>query len=194
MKVSKKQSAANRHALVDAASRLYRERGIEGVGLAEIARKAGFTHGGFYGRFDSKESLAAEACEASFGLVLDRLRDQLNRHDGDLSAHLKNYFSPEHRDTPGTGCPMAALAVDAAREQGLLGDAMAQGIGAYLQELAMHRPDGTTPEPICAEDKARAIHTLAVMVGGMVLARACASRAPALSEEILATSVQALTR
>ena len=66
MKVTKEQSAANRQALVDAASKLYRERGIAGVGLAEISSEAGFTHGGFYGRFASKEELAAEACDQAF--------------------------------------------------------------------------------------------------------------------------------
>ena len=194
MKVSKQQSTANRQALINAAARLYRECGIEGVGLAEIAREAGFTHGGFYGRFDSKEALAAEACTASFALTLERLRDQLREHDGDLSTHLSRYFSPTHRDTPGTGCPMSALAVDAGRKQGLLGEAMAEGIGAYLQELALHRPDGSTAEPIGEEDKARAIHALAVMVGGMVLSRACAGSAPALSDEILTTARQVLTK
>jgi TetR/AcrR family transcriptional repressor of nem operon len=194
MKVSKEQSTANRQALIDAATRLYCEHGIEGVGLAEISREAGFTHGGFYGRFDSKEALVAEACTASFARVLERLHDRGREHADDLNAHLRRYFSRTHRDTPGTGCPMAALAVDAAREQGLVGEAMAEGIGAYLQKLALHRADGSTAEPIGEEDKARAIHTLAVMVGGVVLARACAGSAPALSDEILATSLRVLTR
>lgn len=193
MKVTKAQSAANRQALVDAASRLYRERGLEGVGLSDISREAGFTHGGFYGRFGSKQELAAEACTEAFGMALQNLQSRLERDDGALGVLMRAYFNPAHRDTPGRGCPMAALAVDAAREQGLVGQAMSQGVAAYLQQLALHRPDGTRvdePEP---EDKARAIQTLSTMVGGLILARACAEGAPALSDEILATLQDALS-
>ncbi len=194
MKVTKEQSAANRQALVDAASKLYRERGIAGVGLAEISREAGFTHGGFYGRFASKEELAAEACDLAFEASLSRLAAQLDKHGGDLGPFLKRYFSAAHRDAPGGGCPMAALGVDAAREGGLLRESMSTGIGAYLHELATHRPDGTVVETPTADDEARAIGLLATMVGGMILARACAGAAPALSERILRTSLEASSK
>ncbi|WP_158218775.1 TetR/AcrR family transcriptional regulator [Roseateles aquatilis] len=189
MKVTKEQSAANRKALVDAAARLYRERGIAGVGLAEISREAGFTHGGFYGRFASKEELAAEACGEAFGVSMARLEAQLTRHDGDLTALLKRYFSAAHRDAPGAGCPMATLGVDAAREGGLLGQAMSDGIAGYLRAMASHRPDGTVLEQPTADDEARAIRTLTTMIGGVILARACAEAAPAMSDRILRTSL-----
>jgi len=194
MKVTKEQSAANRKALVDAASKLYRERGVSGVGLAEISREAGFTHGGFYGRFASKEELAAEACEVAFEGSLDRLGSQLEKHDGDYQPFLKRYFGAAHRDAPGAGCPMAALAVDAAREGGLLRESMSTGIAAYLRELAVHRPDGTVVDEPTAEDEARAIGVLSTMVGGMILARACAGAAPGLSDRILRTSLEASSK
>lgn len=193
MKVTKEQSAANRKALVDAASKLYRERGVAGVGLAEISREAGFTHGGFYGRFASKEELAAEACDVAFESALGKLSAQFDRHGGDLTTLLKRYFSAAHRDTPGSGCPMTSLATDAAREGGLLGQAMGMGIESYLRELATHRPDGTVVDEPTTQDEARAIALLTTMVGGLVLARACASGAPALSERILRTSLATTT-
>ncbi|SEL08425.1 transcriptional regulator, TetR family [Roseateles sp. YR242] len=193
MKVTKQQSAANRQALVDAAARLYRERGVAGVGLAEISREAGFTHGGFYGRFDSKEALAAEACTAAMDMGLERLTTQLSQQGGDLRQHLERYLSPAHRDAPGAGCAMAALAVDAAREGGQLGQAMSDGVAAYLQTLARHRPDGTVMAVPDAEDKARAILLVSAMVGALTLSRACAAAAPELSEEILTIAREALT-
>ncbi len=193
MKVSKEQSAANRQALVEAASRLYRERGIAGVGLAEIAREAGFTHGGFYGRFASKEELAAEACDQAFEGALGKLSAQFERHGGDLTTLLRRYFGATHRDTPGAGCPMTSLAVDAAREGGQLGQSMSQGIDAYLRALAIHRPDGTVVDEPTPEDQARAIRTLTTMVGAVVLARACGQGAPGLSDQILRTSLEQLT-
>src|SRR6218665_3237183 len=118
MKVSKAQSAENRQAILEAAARLYREHGLAGVGVAEISREAGFTHGGFYGRFESKQALAAEACEQAFAVSLPRLQASLQRHEGDARPFFQGYLSPAHRDGAGRGCPMPALAVDAARETG----------------------------------------------------------------------------
>ena len=179
MKVSKAQSAENRQAVLDAAARLYRERGLSGVGVAEISREAGFTHGGFYGRFASKDEFAAEACALAFEAPLARLQASLEKHGGDARPYIQNYLTPRHRDDAGGGCPMPALAVDAARAQGPVPAALTEGIAAYLQALAGAAPD--------AAAKARAIGTLSALVGGMVLARATAETAPALSAEILAT-------
>lgn len=186
MKVSKEQSRLNREAILDAASRLYRERGFEGVGVADIAREAGFTHGGFYGHFDSKQALAAEACERSFEASLARLADRLSAPGG-LDGFVDNYLSKRSRDNPGHACPMGTLAVDAARESGAVGTAFGHGIGHYLEALARHRPDGTQAEALTAEDKQRAITTLSTLVGAMVLARATQQALPALSDEILET-------
>jgi AcrR family transcriptional regulator len=66
MKVSKTQAAENRAGIVDAAARLYREKGLDGVGVAEITRDAGLTHGGLYRHFESKDALAREACLRAF--------------------------------------------------------------------------------------------------------------------------------
>lgn len=194
MKVTKAQSAENRQAIIEAAARLYRERGLAGVGVAEISREAGFTHGGFYGRFESKQALAAEACEQAFASSLPRLQDSLLKHGGDASPFFQRYLSPSHRDGAGKGCPMPALAVDAAREQGAVAEVLTRGIGSYLETFACQRPDGSRIEAPTAEDKARAITSLSALVGGMVLARATAEAAPALSNEILATLQAELSR
>ena len=187
MKVSKEQSSANRQAILETAARLYRERGIGGVGVAEITREAGFTHGGFYGHFESKEALAAEACELAFAAPLARLKSILEKHQGDATPYFTNYLRPQHRDAPGLGCPMPALAVDAGREPGALSDAITLGISGYLNALGTHRPDGSVTDAPTEADKARAIMSLSALVGGMVLARATADGAPVLSDEILKT-------
>ncbi len=83
---------------------------------------------------------------------------------------------------------MTTLAVDAAREGGLIKQTMAEGIGRYLDELAAHRPDGSIIDVPDAADQARAIAMLATMVGGMVLARACSDSDSRLSEQILKTA------
>jgi len=65
MRVSREQAAENRRRIVDAAGRLFRDKGFDGVGVDAIMKSAGLTHGGFYGHFDSKEALAAEASAAA---------------------------------------------------------------------------------------------------------------------------------
>ena len=83
MKVTKQQAAANRAALVQAADRLFRERGIDGVGVAEISKRAGLTHGALYAQFSSKEALAAEALAYGIDRRHARLMsDATDAHDG----------------------------------------------------------------------------------------------------------------
>jgi TetR/AcrR family transcriptional repressor of nem operon len=187
MKVSKEQSTENRQAILDAAARLFLEHGFGGVGVAEITRAAGFTHGGFYRHFESKEALAAEVCELSFARSVDKLTARLEAAQGDAREHFRHYLSERHLHEAGTGCPMPTLCVDGAREQGPVPAALARGIGTYLQALARHRPDGEVAQALTDEDKSRAILCLSALVGGMVLARASAEAAPALATEILST-------
>src|SRR3954453_2493004 len=61
MKVTREQAARNRERIVEAAAQRFRERGFEGIGVADLMKEAGLTHGGFYGHFSSKDDLIAEA-------------------------------------------------------------------------------------------------------------------------------------
>src|ERR1700720_2004729 len=67
VRVTRKQSAANREMVLEVAGTLFRERGFDGIGVADIMKRAGLTHGGFYGQFASKDDLAAEATARVFG-------------------------------------------------------------------------------------------------------------------------------
>jgi TetR/AcrR family transcriptional repressor of nem operon len=195
MKVSKAQVSENRQAILRAAARLYRERGFTGVGVADITREAGLTHGGLYRHFESKDALAAAACAQAFEWKLSELKapgaDQPAEAASATSSLLRdgvaNYLSPRHRDSVGQGCPVAALAADAARETGAIADAFAQGIGRYMALFAQQRPDGSAAAQVESEDRVRAIAMLSTMVGGLILARATAQGLPALSDEILGT-------
>ena len=191
MKVTKAQSAENRAGIVEAAARLYREKGLGGVGVADITRNAGLTHGGLYRHFDSKGALAREACLRAFDWTitpLDKLEVEGGPHDpaAKLHALVHGYLSAEHRDHPGDGCPAAALAVDAARAGPEMSEVFAQGVESNIQRFA-HAIMRDGPHAPGAEERAQTIHVLASMVGGLVLARATAAGNPALSEEILAT-------
>jgi len=184
MKVSKARAAENRQGILDAASRLYRERGLTGVGVADITRDAGLTHGGLYRHFASKDALVQEACARAFDWSIAPLDGATPNTT--VSERIQSYLSPQHRDSPGTGCPAAALAVDAARAGSELSEVFAQGIERNIERFAqlLCGGDATTVQP---QDRDRAMQVLATMVGGLVLARATAAARPALSDELLAT-------
>ncbi|MDT0137615.1 TetR/AcrR family transcriptional regulator [Acidovorax sp. PRC11] len=196
MKVSKAQSSANRQGILDAAARLYREHGLAGVGVADITRHAGLTHGGLYRHFENKDALVREACARAFDWSIappDGVQSDGSNGAPGLAGRVKSYLSSAHRDHPGEGCPVAALAVDAARAGGDLSAVFAQGIERNIGRFA-RMVEGLDPSaPPSVEGRERAIQMLATMVGGMVLARATADGRPALSDEILTVLCEHLT-
>lgn len=178
MKVSKAQSDANRAHIVETAARLFRERGFDGVGVADLMAAAGFTHGGFYKRFGSKADLMAEAAASGIASTVALA-------DGrDLAGFVDGYLSRGHRADLAQGCTLAALGGDAARAPGPVREAFAAGIERVLETVG------------AAEDPARrtaALATLAQVVGALVMSRACPDDAP-LADELLAAGRQALAR
>ena len=166
MKVSRAQMILHRNRILEAASRMFRSRGFERSGVAEIMNAAGMTHGGFYGHFASKSTLAAEACSAAlttasarWGALIDESPDKA------LEAILDGYLSDRHRDSPATGCALAALATEAAREDGAVRSAFTGAVERRIELLA--KLARGTP----AARREEAIATLAGMVGAIVLAR-----------------------
>src|SRR5271167_5277992 len=93
MKVTKEKSAENRAALIETAGRLFRERGIDGVGVAEISKKAGLTHGALYAQFPSKEALAAEAFTSGLTPVLEQIIADRDGSPAALADFLDDYLS-----------------------------------------------------------------------------------------------------
>lgn len=176
MKVTKAQARANRAHIVDTASTLFRERGYDGVGVADLMAAAGFTHGGFYKHFGSKADLMAEAASCGLARSADAAADM------DLASFMRYYLSRQHRDAPGQGCTMSALCTDAARQPDPVKAAFAAGIEAQLavSPYAEGQADGPTSE----QARARRIALMAQAVGAMVLSRSCPDDSP-LADEIL---------
>src|SRR5206468_10994831 len=113
MKVSREQAAQNRERIVETAAQLFRERGFEGIGVADLMKEAGLTHGGFYGHFSSKDDLIAEASARALTRSLALLSNLPERASGDpLTTIAGAYLTSKHRDDPGTGCLLAALGSD----------------------------------------------------------------------------------
>src|SRR2546428_5812587 len=97
MRVTKAQAQANRARIVETASTLFRERGYDGVGVADLMAAAGFTHGGFYKHFRSKADLMAEAAASGFSQSIANLAGI------DGAVFVKGYLSRKHRDALGHG-------------------------------------------------------------------------------------------
>jgi len=187
MKVSRQQAAANHERIVEEAAKLFRERGFNGIGVADLMKSVGLTHGGFYGQFASKEDLMAEASASAAAKMVGEWNALADKGDADTLAAVANrYLSTEHRDAPGSGCLMAALGPEIARQAKPVRDAVTQSLRAILDALTRLAP-GKSP----AQKRKQAIATFAGMVGALVLARAI--NEPALSQEILETVSKALS-
>ncbi|HDR9759095.1 TPA: TetR family transcriptional regulator [Burkholderia cepacia] len=184
MGVSRQQAAENRSAIVAAAERLFRVRGVDAVGLTELMKEAGFTQGGFYNHFKSKDALVAEVMEKA---MQDRA-DSPNA--GSLDAQVASYLSAAHRDNVEAGCPLSGFAGDAPRLTDAARACYAHGLATYLDRLErMVAVEGGTP----AQTRRDAIAVFNQMVGALVLSRAIAGTEPALADEILAAGRDALT-
>jgi TetR/AcrR family transcriptional repressor of nem operon len=186
VRVSRQKAGENRQAVLDAAARLFRERGLDGAGVAEVTREAGLTHGGFYGQFPGgKDALAAEAVASAFEAMQafwQGLTADLQPGADSLAAVATAYLSPKHRDHPGYGCPVPALAADAARSGPVLQDAFATGVERLVAVLA-----GNLKAAGVGPDRAReeALLLLSSLSGALALSRAVATASPALADEVL---------
>ncbi|MBR9829478.1 MAG: TetR/AcrR family transcriptional regulator [Oceanospirillales bacterium] len=181
MKTSRETTARNRAKILGIAGQLFRERGLDGVSVAEIMASAGLTHGGFYRYFASKEAMAAEACS----LVAQQTEtDWHTARDTDaedgLAVLLSRYLTAEHRDSAATGCIYAALGCEVGRSSDdMLHQIFAEGLEGLLGILTE-----ASPEPSATERRRAAIGRLSSLAGALMLARA--TKGTELSDQILA--------
>lgn len=182
-RVSREQTELNRAAIEAASSKLFRERGIQQVSLADLMAEAGLTHGGFYGHFESKDALVASVVTNTFAASEQRWRDRVakagNAEDG-FAVIADHYLAKGSRDKPGSSCPATTLAMDVAREPAgaPIHDAFLQGLESLVSVLTDLHDSGDK-----AEDRAQALAEMALMAGAQALARA--TKGHAVSNEIL---------
>ena len=179
MKVSREQAAENRERIVQVAAKLFRERGFDGIGVADLMKAAGLTHGGFYGHFASKEDLAAEASGRAlkelfqyWSAVIEKAPDEA------FSTIVNRYLSEGHRDAPGRGCLVAALGSDLGRQARPVRRVVTDGINAFLGQLMQLVPGKSK-----TARRRQALTDFAAMVGAVTIARAVDD--PALSKDVL---------
>jgi TetR/AcrR family transcriptional regulator, transcriptional repressor for nem operon len=193
MRITKEAAAQNKARIVEAAARLIREKGFDGLGVAEVMKAAGLTHGGFYNHFSSKEELGIAAIRETFDTSIARLERHFagagteEKRIAALNSYIARYLSESTRDNPGRSCPMAALGTDAARYQGAMQEEFARGVERYLAAFAKIVQRGS-------DAHAEAIAALSTLTGALMLSRACADTDAALSQRILSAVRGALSR
>nr|WP_250810405.1 TetR/AcrR family transcriptional regulator [Neorhizobium tomejilense] len=181
MKVSRQEAEENRARVVLKAGELFREYGFDGIGIADLMKAAGLTHGGFYGQFKSKVDLAAEATRQALALNAAAWRQTIGHtREKALKAITGMYLSRPNLIFKAKGCTLASLCADASRQGEAVQSVFAEGIENHLQ-LLQEIVDGDGDE----DRRRQSIVILSQMVGGMTLARAVGD--VPLAEEILAT-------
>lgn len=171
-KVTPKRKAEHRAAILDAAARMLREQGPDGLGVAAVMQAAGMTHGAFYGHFPSKTALVAEALRHAMQPAVRRIGRKAQA--GRLDAFAEGYLSEAHLNDPAGGCPLAALATEIPRQPAQVRAAYAEALRAFLDAAGGDRRE------VAAE--------FSRLLGALVLARAAAPADPALAAEILAAA------
>jgi|SRR5690242_2035291 TetR/AcrR family transcriptional regulator, transcriptional repressor for nem operon len=184
MRVTRIQAAENRQTVINVASRLFRERGFDGIGLKDLMESAGLTQGAFYKQFASKEDLATQASRRALESASKRWSAAVAENPDDpLGAVIGFYLSAGHREEKMDGCPVVALGADAARQSPEVKAAFEAGIKAYLEILGglIAKADGEDPG-------GKAMAVLATMVGAVTLSRVVND--PDLARAILDAAVK----
>jgi TetR/AcrR family transcriptional regulator, transcriptional repressor for nem operon len=169
MRVSREKAMESREQVIGTAARLLRERGFDGIGVADIMKAAGMTHGGFYRHFESKDDLEVQASERALADTMGLLKAGLDAQPPDpLRTLVETYVSTAHCNDPGSGCVLPALAVDASRSPDpALRAVFTKAIEFYLDQIAAL----SSASPATAGGRHPA-GILSEMVGAIVLARA----------------------
>ncbi|MET3651199.1 TetR/AcrR family transcriptional regulator [Dyella japonica] len=181
MRVSKEKAAENRDALLDAASRLFRARGIDGVGVAEIAKAAGLTHGALYAHFKSKDELAAAAFEHGFAGNMVDTQEWAEAHNPKFEDFLDGLLSTRMRDSLETGCPMAASASEIGRQ----GEAVSTSFARSFEEQVGWLERSLERDIPAAERRRLAIAAVAAEIGAVAVSRAILKTDATLANDIL---------
>jgi TetR/AcrR family transcriptional repressor of nem operon len=166
------KKALTRDRIVDAAARAIRSRGYAGVGVADVMKDAGLTHGGFYAHFPSRDALLIAALERAG----QRSAESIARHaeamrESGISPFrtlVENYLHDNLLKSPGAGCPVAALCSEMPRQEGDVRRASTVRVRSLVRFIGKSLPDGIAP------DQAGVI--AATLVGSLQLARTMGNR------------------
>ena len=190
-RVSRAEAENHRQQITDASARLFRERGVKGVSVADLMGAAGLTHGGFYGHFESKDALAGVAVSRAFEQSAEKWRKRVAATSDDAARRavlIDNFLAPQSIRNVGQGCPTVSMATDVAREPAgaPIRTAYLDGLDTLVQILTE-----VEPGPDAAARRQAALADYATMVGALLLARATEG-APLAHELLVAARARLL--
>ena len=187
MRYSKEHKLETHARIVKKASVRLREKGAHGVGVADLMKEAGLTHGGFYAHFDSREALVIEAFAYAMDRSIERWRKVAEQIPPEkrLATIVETYLAPVHRDDPGHGCAIPTLGSEIARESPKTRKAFAAKLELMIDMIADQIPD--VPRKTARK---RAMAALGTMMGTLVMARVAGSGE--FSDEILGAGREAV--
>ena len=185
-RVSRAEAESHREQITEASARLFRERGINGVSVADLMGAAGLTHGGFYGHFESKDALAGVAVAHAFEQSVERWNKRIAAESDDAARRavlVHKFLTHRSMKDVGAGCPSVSLAGDVAREPAAapIRTAYLDGLESLVQILA-----GVEDGADAAAQRRAALADFATLAGALMLARA--TEGAPLSAEILAAA------
>jgi TetR/AcrR family transcriptional repressor of nem operon len=186
MRTSRESFARTRKEIIDAAGKLFVQKGFSSIGVAEVMRAAGLTHGGFYGHFNSKEDLAYEASKKLFE-DYERYWREIVRSSPNEPARtlLAEYFAAEKSSHSDTRCILTSLSQEAGLKKSAVQGAFSEGVEALVRVLEESVAGDNQ------EDRRRvALAMLSSMVGAVTLARAMDN--PELAAELLSATMTEL--
>lgn len=153
--------------IVAIAAKRVREKGLDGISIADLMKDAGLTHGGFYRHFGSREDLISEAVECALGQWTQRTRRDPNKPSAKrFQAAVDDYLSINHRNSPGSGCAVASLSSEAWRGGKRVRQAYTRQVKLYLS-LLERVLDGRRRQ-VARRDSVLA---LSALVGAVAMAR-----------------------
>lgn len=180
MRYSKDHKTETHERIVKNASVRLRERGAAGLGVAELMKEAGLTHGGFYAHFTSRDALIGEAFVHAMEQAAKRWRKRADEapEGKELAAVVNGYLTAAHRDDVGNGCALPALGAEVSRATPKIRKAVAAKLDDMIDVIA-----GQMPGPTDKTARREAIGSLATMMGALLMARMAGTGD--FSEEIL---------
>ena len=187
MRYSKEHKLETHARIVKKASVRLREKGAHGIGVADLMKDAGLTHGGFYAHFDSREALVVEAFSYAMDRSIEHWRKLAEQTPPEkrLATIVDSYLTALHRDDPGRGCAIPTLGAEIARESPKTRKAFAAKLEQMIDVIAAQIPDAPRKTA-----RKQAMALLATMLGTLVLARAAGNGE--FSDEILGAGRDAL--
>lgn len=177
---SRADKAQTHERLVEAAAARFREKGLDGISLADLMKELGLTHGGFYKHFASREALVTEALEYAYAQgerTVAKIVDEQGQFD--LSRYVDFYLSDAHRDAPGSGCAISALSADISRRDEDMQARYREQLDDIFTRIGASFPGDKH------EQRKQAIALMTRMYGAILIARGAGDSM--LSHEILET-------